>query len=486
MKKFLSLLFSLILAISVCGCEAVDDEKTDETNGEVNGEGSDNDSKVESTKTFEEFLSENQNYSVTELNNAFSQIDFDIDSANLPLDEIVITDSKASIDYSYEGVEEEYEVYLWQDKDSEKNDLYVGTYVTDMDNDVTEPASVKFDVNAIREIFSEILELGKEQANDMIDNNLYPMLDEMEDYDNSGKIEMSEIIDNLLEQKGVDIDEINVASVLEKIKISESDFENKSEGVYKLKPQTLGRIYEDISRIDLEMSTEDWQEYDKIFNVSLAYDNGHINKVMVNLLTEYDYNLYDSYYVDDELVDINVGDCLKRRDVELEINLTYGSDDKVSGIAITVEMVQIIKEIYDDPIYGENSESTYRVVYSLALSENELSYTAKMGDSLILLKNKVAFSIRRNNANTELKLDVTSNNKKVIDADLTLIGNWLSEGSIKYGNSQVETIPVINITLESSVNVDIPDKIKQADPIDRTSNVLDFIDEAFNKYIVGD
>ena len=404
-KKILGFLAASTIALGAAGCK--DDEGV----------------------SFEEYLENQETYTAEKLDADLGAINFNRDTY---LTALGVTNAKATVTMGDVSIN----AYLWQEVEEGDKFIYGAGPFGDNGQNVV----AKINLSTI----DATVNMAKEEAlsNPMVSSFLA-------DTNESGKIEISEIINNYLTAMGMDTTTVNLDSILSKVKFDINDFESKGKGVYELKLSALVDMVEDITGMDLGMTEDQINALKDVLKIEFTYSKNHVQKIAI------DYNAVETS---------GYTDMTSATNTKLTFSFEYNKDD-------------VTKTIVDSVITSSYSEGTQvlgtsytsnRVVYG----KDEVSLSAKSGETAIDIDSDISFSIKNENAKTTVKTKVINEGATLLDMTVGVIGNWISEGNIIVNSGDMGTI---SATIESNVNVTIPEETKALDAADMTEMVMQTI-----------
>jgi len=427
MKKLLSCTFAFAMLFGVAGCNK-DEEKEEE----------------EKPLTFAEYLEASESLTVSKLNETVGPISFEMNGYLTQLD---IQNTKMSLTQGTETVS----YYMWSGTEGTGEDAQNYVYGAMPGETANEYMAAKINLDTMDEFIDGVKEGVLSNSPISVDNLLV-------DTDESGSVEFSEVIDNALALTGaVDVEQVNVENVLSKLKFDINDFEDKGNGVYKLKLSSLVDIAKEIAGEELPEDAEDKiAALDEMLQIEVKYGEEHINEVKMSINV-----------VDDEEETYS-----STQNTTMTLGFEY-SEDKISKTTLSV-----VNNSVDT--FVEESESVTTTSYSamnLVYGANELSISFETGETALNINGKTAMSILEDNEKITVEFDVFSKGETEAqdtnaNIELEIIGNWLS--------SLNATMPGFTIAVESNVNVVIPADIKALEAEDMTDTVLGIIANAMN------
>ena len=400
-KKLFGLMVMPALAFGLVGCGKDDD-----------------------SLTFAEYLDQSQTLTADKLDGTIGSIDLSNDEYLAVLD---ITNSKATVTMGDVSMS----AYMWAGVEEGDNYIY-GALPGDDAGDY-EVAKINVDT------LDETIEAAKQQ---LLSNEMVALI--IADTNESGKTEVSEVVNNALTVLGLDTEKVNLDTVLSKFKFDINDFENKGNGVYKLKNSALidivKEIYKEATEQDLEIPETTITAIDEMVNVEVKYANEHIEQVKLT---------------------VNVNE-------EGQTVVSTGTFDFVySGEEVTKTTISTEVVVSNE---SDDVEPQYTATKTV-VGVNEFSVEAKIGTSKSEIASEMLFSTKTENAKTTIKVKVVQCEVTLLDATVGVIGSWISDGTISMVTEEGE----MAITLESGVNVTIPEAAKNETANDMTEYLLETI-----------
>lgn len=426
MKKILRVFFALLMVLGISACNL----------------GEDGDNEEEREVTFAEYLENSEGITVSKLNDIVGPIEIP-DSTSF-LTDLDIQKTKISVETEIEeGETIGGDMYMWGETESSQKYVYVNI----PSNGMSETMNLKVNLSDLEESVNELLE---ETAGDFSSF--------LVDIDDSGEVEFDEVVDTLLEAYGIDTNQINVAAVLSKIDFNIDDFEDKGNGVYKLKASAISETLVDVLGDLFTDQVEDLEEIEdyieEYLNVEVKYEKEHIQQVEIQVKSEY---VGEENYFEQTM--------------KITFKFTY-NEDEISETQINVVNQREEEVQTEDGLDGEMSSGFISYAYSsmaLVIGENEFSLSSKIGNSALDIRNSESFSIVKDSGKTTISLSVRVEDEDPITLELEVIGNWLSSLSASSAGTTYE--------VESNVNVVIPNQIKTQEAEDVTELVKDYIIE---------
>lgn len=423
MKKVLGLLFASTLVFGIAGCGKKDDEDEKEK---------------EKVVTFSEYLENSEGLTASKLNQAVGPISFEMDGYLTQLD---IQKTKMTIT---DETNTPSDFYLWGGTEGTGEDAQKYVYGAMPGKEAGEYEVAKINLDTMDEFIDGMKE-------GVLSNSPIDIEAVLEDTDNSNTVEITEVIDNVITLGGLDTTTINVANILSKIDFDINDFEDKGNGVYKLKLSALFDIAADVTGEELPADINDQiAAMDEMLQIEVKYAENHINQVKLS---------------------VNVTEAEEGYSSVQNTIMTLGfeySEDEVSKTTLGVVNTYV-------STIGEGTEAeTYKSYSAMSLvsSANELSLTFKTGETALDIESVAEFSRKVENAKTTLKLKVTTEGEVVGEVTLAVVGNWLSELDVTTGE--------MTISVESNTNVVIPAEVLEEERHDMTEDVLEYITNAMN------
>ena len=402
-KKILSILAASTIALGVAGC------------------------KKDDGITFEEYLENQETYTAAKLDADLGAINLDRETY---LTALGITDTKATVTMGDVSVN----TYLWEETEAGNKFLYVaGPFA-----EGGQSAAFKVNLSTI----DWTVNFAKEEA---LSNPMVSGL--LADTNESGKVEISEIINNYLTAMGMDTTTFNLDSILAKVDFDINDFESKGNGVYELKLTSLVDLMEDITGQDLGMTEDQINAMKEKLKIEFTYSKNHVQKIAVDFKA-----VEESEYTD----------LSTTTNTKLTFNFEYVND---SVTKTTVDSVVTTSYVDGTQVVATNYTSN-QVVYG----ENEISLSVKSGETATDIDSDFSFSIKNENAKTTVKTTVASEDVTMLDMTVAFIGNWISEGSITINAGEMGTYAA---AIESNVNVTIPTATKDLEAIDMTQTLME-------------
>lgn len=378
--------------------------------------------------TFEEYLENQETYTAAKLDADLGAISFDRDTY---LTALGISNTKATVTMGDVSVN----TYLWEEVEEGDKFLYVA-------GPFAEGQSAAFKVNL--STIDWTINFAKEEA---LSNPMVSGL--LADTNESGKVEISEIINNYLTAMGMDTTTFNLDSILAKVDFDINDFESKGNGVYELKLTSLVDLMEDITGQDLGMTEDQINAMKEKLKIEFTYSKNHVQKIAVDFKA-----VEESEYTD----------LSTTTNTKLTFNFEYVND---SVTKTTVDSVITTSYVDGTQVLATNYTSN-QVVYG----KDGISLSAKSGESATDIASDVSFSIKNENAKTTVKTKVVSEDVTMFDMTVAVIGNWISEGSIAINAGDTGTYAA---TIESNVNVTIPTATKDLEAIDMTQMLMETV-----------
>ena len=426
MKKFLSILFTLVLFLSLAACNfenilgGNNDNTGDQTGDQPGGNGGTGDT-TQNEKEFKDFLASNKFISMDELDAAYSEM---VSNIELPDDlfseNTILVNTKAAVTIPY-SVEENRtaDFYLYQ----KENMIYFAGVPRGFEG---ESISAYLDLDEVETMYDDLMEHS--------------------DFAEIKEMKLSEIIASLIDESGAEMpfDYDDITSLMT---FTADDFTVVEYGKFQLKNSVL---FDKIASLDSSMTAKDienvFAENDVDINAYVYFSDNLLKGIEV---------VYNIKY-DDEVM---TASC--------KYQLTY-TDNALTGILVNLFATNELDATIS--LQSNNDEITYIVdvltpenmdyYLQLKASEKGITINADMNDidgevsvslDAALTPNSIDYSVKMNDVEM-MKCDIDFTITKIAGFDALSI-----DGSISV--NQGEGFETMTIDFESGQGVTIPESV---------------------------